>query len=250
MDPMVWLLKNRYGSLELSRQVGPNLLRGLAGSVLLHLLALAALFATVIWNGVEPGGKVSEPSGPVTLIPPWRPVRPLPPIVPELTRPTPPRVIKDPVPVPYDPDAPVTSDPIVGKFGLPGEAQRPGTGYADNPPVEIPPGSFAGIDEGIPPEGIYVPREVEPAPLDINPRPAYPEIPRIAGTSGKVVVNVFVDKQGNVARWRIVTVTPKKMGFEEEVAKVVPKWKFTPAIQQNTPVGVWVSIPFVFSIRK
>ena len=41
MDPMVWsvedeislrgLLKNRYGSLELSRQVGPNLLRGLMG---------------------------------------------------------------------------------------------------------------------------------------------------------------------------------------------------------------------------
>lgn len=259
MDPMVWsvedeislcgLLKNRYGSIELSRQVGPNLLRGLAGSVLLHLLALAALFATVIWNGADQGRRATELSGPITLIPPWHPVRPLPPIVPELTRPAPPDVLKNPVPVPFEPDVLTTPDPIVKTFGLPGEAPQKGTGYTGDPPLNVENGQGVFGDEPIL-EPHFIPREVEPAPLTTNPQPEYPVMARISGVRGTVVMWVYVDKRGDVREWRLVKVDPVDLGFEQEVEKVIPKWKFAPALQQNQPVGVWVSIPFKFSIRK
>jgi outer membrane biosynthesis protein TonB len=43
-----------------------------------------------------------------------------------------------------------------------------------------------------------------------------------------------------------VQASPSDLGFEDEVLKVVPKWKFTPAVQQGRAVGVWVAIPFKF----
>ncbi|MBK8130044.1 MAG: energy transducer TonB [bacterium] len=50
-------------------------------------------------------------------------------------------------------------------------------------------------------------------------------------------------------KWRIVQAKPPDLGFEQEVEKVLPKWKFTPAIQQGNPVGVWIAIPFNFKVQ-
>jgi TonB family protein len=66
---------------------------------------------------------------------------------------------------------------------------------------------------------------------------------------GKVVIKVFVDKKGDVRKWEIMKATPPGLGFEEEAIKAIQKWKFTPAIQQNSPVGVWVAIPINFEFK-
>jgi protein TonB len=98
--------------------------------------------------------------------------------------------------------------------------------------------------------GTFVPYEIAPQPLpDFSPQPAFPEMAQKAGVSGKVVVQVYVDKDGTVKRWQIVQAKPEDLGFEEEVEKVIQKWKFTPAIQQGNPVGVWIAIPFNFKVK-
>jgi TonB family protein len=103
----------------------------------------------------------------------------------------------------------------------------------------------------LPPPDIYRAVEVQPVPLpDFMIRPQYPELARMAGVAGRVVVKVYVDKNGNVRDWVVLSVHPQGLGFEEEVLKVVPKWKFTPAIQGGNPIGVWVSVPFRFSLKR
>ena len=59
-----------------------------------------------------------------------------------------------------------------------------------------------------------------------------------------------MNERGDVIGWQIVNVRPAGLGFEDAVARVVPKWKFTPAIQQNNPVAVWVHVPIKFRVSN
>ncbi len=247
MDPMVWLLKNRYGSLELSRQVGPNLLRGLAGSVLLHTLMVTALFAIALVNSGDRTRIGRMPEGPIIILPNLRPM-PAPPVRPELSKPSVPNPAAKPVAVPAEPPVSEEPKPAEGPFGVPGPVAAPGTGTGTTP-IDVSPGTGI-IDDPIPDPEVFTPFEVAPAALDINLPPAYPEMARISGVSGKVTLKVYVDRHGDVRKWLVLKDDPQGLGFADEALKVIPKWKFTPAIQQNAPVGVWVAIPFVFSIRK
>jgi protein TonB len=249
MDPLYWLLKNRYGSLELSRQVGPNMLRGLAGSVFLHALVISTFIVMALIHAGDHATVGKMQQGPIIVMPKLPPMS-APPVRPELSKPSVPNPASKPVPVPAEPPNGEEPTPTPGPPGVPGPVASPGTGTGV-PPVEIPPGGIVGTgDEQIPDPTIFTPFEFPPAALDINPSPAYPEMARISGMSGKVVLNVYVDKHGDVRKWELLNEDPRGLGFADEVLKVIPKWKFTPAIQQKSPVGVWVSIPFAFSIHK
>jgi len=39
------------------------------------------------------------------------------------------------------------------------------------------------------------------------------------------------------------------LGFEEEAVKAVLQWKFTPALQRENPVGVWVAQQIRFEVK-
>lgn len=97
----------------------------------------------------------------------------------------------------------------------------------------------------------FVYREVDPVALnDINPQPGYPEMARKAGVNGSVHVWVLVGEKGEVRDWHVVDVKPVGLGFEDEVARVIPRWRFTPALQDNRAVAVWVAIPFKFRVSN
>jgi protein TonB len=244
---MEWLLKNRYGSLELSRQMGPNLLRGLAGSVMLHGLVVATFVVMALLNGGKPAEIIPLP--PPSRIVPFNPFRPLPPIRPELVKPTPPNPGAKPIPTiddpPVDPTAPLNPT----KPGVPGPLERPGTYYGSEP-VDTGPIEIGDPGEPIPIYGTFIPHEYEPRALESNPQPAYPELAKISGVAGLIRIQVYVDKHGDVLQWQIVQANPRGLGFEDEVVKVIPKWKFTPAIQDKQPVGLWVTIPFKFTFKR
>jgi TonB family protein len=88
---------------------------------------------------------------------------------------------------------------------------------------------------------------IYPQPLAGNTEPAFPDSAVMAGvTQGKVIVQVLVDKHGDVKKWQFARVDPPSLGFQEEVDKVIPLWKFSPAIQNGQPVGSLVAIPFKF----
>jgi periplasmic protein TonB len=253
MDFFTELEKGRYGSFELKNQVGPNLLKGLLISFLLNGSVVASPYVVRLLRGAEeipPAPKIDRYSWISHVDPqlpsfdPRRNVR--------IVLPTPQKRVTTVHLVPVPDDRITESDTVLSPdqrtiIDVVAAAVTDSGPAGDGSMVNILPPTNDSISES--PE--FIPFEVGPQSLpDFSPQPDYPELARIAHLSGRVIVAVFVDKKGDVRKWKIEKTNPAGLGFEEEVLKVVPKWKFTPALQQGSPVGVWVSIPFKFDLRK
>ena len=146
-----------------------------------------------------------------------------------------------PVPVPdaeINPEQTIASQEEMATTGPIGEGEGAGG------PVEIE--SDVKIEEDGPPPD-FVPVEKQPQPLPgNNPAPVYPEIARRAGVEGTVWVKIWVDKEGNPKKAQVLKSDAEL--FNQPAIDAAMKWKFTPAIMNNGPVSVWVSIPFKFKL--
>ena len=100
-------------------------------------------------------------------------------------------------------------------------------------------------DDGPPPD--FVPVEKQPAPVK-NPSPIYPEIARRAGVEGTVWVKIWVDKEGKAKKAQILKSDAEL--FNQAAIDAAMQWVFTPAVMNNGPVAVWVSIPFKFKLNQ
>lgn len=87
--------------------------------------------------------------------------------------------------------------------------------------------------------------EKQPVPLT-QVVPEYPEIARKAGITGQVVVEVLVSREGKVEA--IGKIIGNEI-FHEAARKAALQWTFSPAIQNDKPVKVWVSLPFKFQLN-
>ena len=76
--------------------------------------------------------------------------------------------------------------------------------------------------------------------------PQYPDIARKANITGKVFVTALVNKAGKVES--IGKITGPEV-FHEAARAAAQKWEFEPAIQNDKPVKVWVSLPFTFQLN-
>jgi protein TonB len=102
-------------------------------------------------------------------------------------------------------------------------------------------------DDGPPPDFVPVEKQPQPIPGN-NPAPTYPEIARRAGVEGTVWVKIWVDKEGKPKKAQILKSDAEL--FNQPAIEAAMKWKFTPAIMNNGPVAVWVSIPFRFKLNQ
>lgn len=75
-----------------------------------------------------------------------------------------------------------------------------------------------------------------PRELAGNARPAFPTRERRLGKSGKVVVRLLIDENGQVEN---VEVIEGDGGFRRAVLRVVKNWRFTPARDEGQVVKVW-----------
>ncbi|HTR80822.1 MAG TPA: TonB family protein [Bacteroidota bacterium] len=100
-------------------------------------------------------------------------------------------------------------------------------------------------DDGPPPD--FVPVEKQPVPIK-NPPPIYPEIARRAGVEGTVWVKIWVDKEGKAKKAQILKSDAEL--FNQAAIDAAMQWVFTPAVMNNGPVAVWVSIPFKFKLNQ
>ena len=100
-------------------------------------------------------------------------------------------------------------------------------------------------EEEPPPE--FVPVEKLPVPVK-TVVPEYPELARRAGLEGTVFVKIWVDKEGK-PRKALVIKSDAEI-FNQPAIEAAMKFVFTPAIMNNGPVAVWVSIPFKFTLKK
>lgn len=99
-------------------------------------------------------------------------------------------------------------------------------------------------EDGPPPD--FVPYEKEPKVIK-QAKPAYPEIARKAGLEGKVWVKIWVGKDGKPKK--VVIQKSASEIFDQAAIDAAMQMVFTPAMMQNGPVDVWVSIPFDFKLK-
>ena len=101
-------------------------------------------------------------------------------------------------------------------------------------------------DDALPTPDEFVAFEIEPKP--ITPiSPEYPELARKAGIEGTVWVKILIDKQGDVRDAQILRGIGA--GLDEAAIKALRSTKYTPAIQNNQPVAVWVAQRIIFNLR-
>ena len=87
--------------------------------------------------------------------------------------------------------------------------------------------------------------EKQPVPTK-KVKPDYPDIARKAGIEDNVTVLVLVNRQGKVEN--VGRISGNEI-FHAAARAAALQWKFEPAIQNDKPVKVWVSLPFKFEFR-
>lgn len=111
---------------------------------------------------------------------------------------------------------------------------------------ELP--AIVPVPDLIPSPDSFIPFEVKPQMI-FEAKPEYPRMNRIAGLSGSVWVNVLLDKEGNVVEVRIAR-SSGNQAFDEAAAASAYKCKYSPGIQNGTPVYSWVTFQVKFLLSE
>ena len=97
----------------------------------------------------------------------------------------------------------------------------------------------------------------------------YPEVARAAGVEGKVIVSIYINENGNVTGHKVkehfeaieqkdkkykdiskITLEKAYQACEEAAIKALSVSSWKPALQKDKPVGVWVTVPVKFDLKK
>jgi len=76
----------------------------------------------------------------------------------------------------------------------------------------------------------------------------YPPLLRDAGIGGTVVVYLFIDEEGTVQNTRVNT-SSGHTSLDEAALRVGSVMRFSPAMNRDKKVPVWVSLPITFQVR-
>ena len=82
-----------------------------------------------------------------------------------------------------------------------------------------------------------------------NPRPRYPELARVKGFQGIVLLAAEVSAEGRVDDVRVKRTSGYAL-LDRSAAEAVRKWKFEPGRRMGVPVAMWVDIPVRFVLGE
>ena len=149
------------------------------------------------------------------------------------------------VPVPV-PDAEAASDQTIATqaelSATPSPVLEQGDGSGGN--VQVQPDIVISEDE--PGMDTFIPVEKQPMVVR-RVIPKYPDMAIRAGLEGMVWVKILVDKDGTPKKAVVIKSTAEL--FNESATTAAMGFLFTPAVMNNGPVKVWVSIPFKFVLK-
>ena len=159
---------------------------------------------------------------------------------PEIEIPPPPEAISRP------------ATPVMATADIDDDITIAPTTFADNPVEDLPP---PPTDDGvvdIATAPVFTPMTVRP---EIRNRPQvqaalmreYPAILRDAGIGGTVIVWFFITEEGLVEDTRISR-TSGQVQFDQAALKVADVLRFTPALNRDQRVQVWIEVPITFQV--
>ena len=131
------------------------------------------------------------------------------------------------------------------------------TTFKDNPVTELPPPPTMEDftrDRALEEAPAFTPFTVKP---DVKNREEvqkalereYPPLLRDAGIVGTVLVWFFIDEEGTVVR-TLVRESSGYKGLDEAALKVAGIIQFTPALNRDKRVPVWISLPVNFTLIR
>ncbi len=150
------------------------------------------------------------------------------------------------VPVPV-PDAQVSPEQTIATQQELNKIAGPANLGGDSGAVAVVSASDFKVSNDDAPPPDFVPVEKEPEIVK-EVKPEYPELARRAGIEGRVIVKIWVDKDGKPHK-AVVLKSDAEM-FNQPAVDAAMGYRFTPAIMHNGPVAVWVVIPFRFQLQQ
>jgi len=215
-------------------------MRGLAMATALHLIVIGGYYAASSLDGKD----IPPPIVIVTIH----------------TLPQPPSIMNTAVPPAVRIAAPFAGGARANPVMVPDTKVNAESTIATQDPMTLESSTAAGdVGEGgnvvldIP---LVIPSDADPPPFDaveklpvpiVNPSPHYPEIALRAGIEGTVWTRVWVTKEGKVRKVEVLKSDSNLL--DQAAIDAAAQWVFTPAVMNNGPVPVWMSIPFKFRIR-
>jgi protein TonB len=237
------LESDQYGRVELKKSFQRNFLRGLLISVAIHAVVVGSYYAAQ-YLGEDDDDipmvnvrilKYSDlgPPPSISAVPPPPSVS-----VAAAVKPS----IGMPVPVP---DAEVSAEQTLATqaelSAAPSPAMEQGN-LSDNVQIQ----QDITITDDDPSMDAFIPVEKQPQIVK-RVMPKYPDMAVRAGLEGTVWVKILVDKDGLPKKAAVIKSTAEL--FDAAAVDAAMGFVFTPAVMNNGPVKVWVSIPFKFLLK-
>ncbi|HET6372544.1 MAG TPA: energy transducer TonB [Candidatus Polarisedimenticolia bacterium] len=93
---------------------------------------------------------------------------------------------------------------------------------------------------------IYLTPNIKPPERIVFVRPDYPEEQKQEENEGKVVLEIVVNKTGDVEDERVLESNPE---FENAAIIAVRQWKYKPALKDGEPVKVYLTVIVEFTLK-
>lgn len=143
--------------------------------------------------------------------------------------------------------------PVIGDATIDEDITIAATTFEATPVENLPPPPAGATNEDISRAPVFTPYTVKPGlrnQSDVQRalQRNYPPLLRDAGIGGTTVMWFFIDENGRVVRTQV----NQSSGYEaldEAAQKVADIMEFTPALNRDKRVPVWVQIPITFSSR-
>ncbi len=160
---------------------------------------------------------------------------------PEIEIPPPPEAISRP------------ATPVMATADIDDDITIAPTTFADNPIEDLPPPPTDDGGGDISAAPVFTPMTVRPELRNRNEvmqalMREYPPILRDAGIGGQVVVWFFISEEGQVLDRRIFS-TSGQTQLDDAALKVADVYRFTPALNRDQRVQVWIQLPITFQVQ-
>lgn len=248
--------RNEYGALELKAYINKSTVRGflITASLLLLFLIYHLISGSVSSKAVAPPLAPIAKLDLISLDAPAEDVEAPPPPAAEQIMAGPAARAGTPTPIPDAEIAPDLQDfadmDVLDRASAAGGDGVDMGNFANNIDWEGSGNVKVETREAEPDPDEFVPVEKQPGMdiAELQKLVTYPKLAKEAGVEGRVIVKALIDANGKV-RKTLVEYTDNSLLNQAAIDAIKNYKNFTPAIQNNKPVMVWISIPLRFKLR-